>query len=345
MMFDSKKCKKILVMALIMGGILCLHYFTRPEMRYHHAVHRMLFYLPLILGSFWFGLKGALFVTGSVVLFWLLSLIKQFNGFSFSYEVFEQFLEIALYFVIGLILGFLVERKRKKHMNLLQAESLAAIERTVSEIAHDVKTPLIAIGGLVAQVSRNLHNDDPSRKKLDLVLQETDRLESIVKEMLDFNRPLDLQPAKTSLNDLIHESMGIVQEIARKAGVELMTDLDPSLPCVMLDGRRAKQLFLNLITNAVQASPHGENVLVRTRAGRNGVVLEVADRGCGIKEEYQEIVFKPFFSTKKGGTGLGLAIVKKIVEAHGGEISFQPNPEGGTIFIVRFPFERCQEKR
>src|SRR4030042_5270226 len=337
MIFDSKKCKKILIITLITGGILCLHYFTRPEMRYHHVVHRMLFYLPLILGSFWFRLKGALFVTGSVVLFWVLYLIKQVNGFSLSYEVFEQFSEIALYSVIGLVLGFLVERKRKEHMNLLQAESLAAIKKTASEIAHDVNTPLIAIGGLGAQVSRNLHNDDPSRKKLDLVLQETDRLESIVKEMLDFNRPLDLQPAKTSLNDLIHESMGIIQEKARKAGVELITDLDPSLSCVMLDGRRAKQLFLNMITNAVQASPLGENVLVRTRVGRNGVVLEVADRGCGIKEEYQEIIFKPFFSTKKGGTGVGLAIVKKIVEAHGGEISFQPNPKGGTIFVVRFP--------
>jgi two-component system sensor histidine kinase FlrB len=92
------------------------------------------------------------------------------------------------------------------------------------------------------------------------------------------------------------------------------------------------------MTNAVQASPPGEEVLVKTCLTGEGVVLDVIDHGCGIIEEHRESIFHPFISTKKGGTGLGLAIVKKIVEAHGGEVSFHPNTEKGVTFRVLLPF-------
>ena len=119
--------------------------------------------------------------------------------------------------------------------------------------------------------------------------------------------------------------------------MELKADLDVSLPSLGLDAPRVKQVLLNLIANAIQASPSGERVLVKTRVRSNVVVLEVSDRGSGIREEDQEIVFSPFFSTKRGGTGLGLAIVKKIVETHGGKVSFRSNPEMGVTFVVRLP--------
>ena len=332
---DHKKLRKILVIGLTIVALIGLHYFTPREMRYQHVVYRMFFYLPLVLGSFWFGLKGGLFVSGSVMVYYLLYLMEQWNGF--SYELFHKFLEMILYLVIAFIIGLLVERERKKHRALLRAESLAAVGRTVSEIAHDMKTPLIAIAGILTQVSKKLHNDDSVRRKLDLVIRETARLESMVKEMLDFGRPLELQFTKTNLNQLIQESTDMTKGIASEAGVQLETDLDPFLPPFMLDVHRVKQMLLNLITNAVQASPTGEHVLVKTRLARNALMLHVSDRGCGIKEQDQEIVFAPFFSTKRGGTGLGLAIVKKIVEAHGGDVFFRPNPERGVTFVVRLP--------
>lgn len=106
----------------------------------------------------------------------------------------------------------------------------------------------------------------------------------------------------------------------------------------MLETSRVKQVLLNLITNAIQASPDGEGVLVTTHIVNSGVSLTVSDRGCGISEENSESVFHPFFTTKKRGTGLGLGIVKNIVEAHGGEVFFCPNPEKGVTFSVVFPF-------
>lgn len=334
---NHNKWRRIWVVVLSIVAVIALHYFTPREMRYQHAVYRMFFYLPLVIGSFWFGLKGAVSVSGSVIVYYLLYLMEQWKGF--SYDFFHKLLEMILYLVIALILGSLVEKERKRHRALLQAETLAAVGRTVSEIAHDMKTPLIAIGGILTQVSKKLNNDGPERKKLDLVIKESSRLESMVKEMLDFARPLERQLTNSSLNQLIQESIDMTKEIASKAAVELTADLDPSLPPLMLNAPRVKQIVLNLITNAIQASPAGEHVLVKTYVGRKTVALHVSDHGHGIREEDQKIIFAPFFSTKGGGTGLGLAIVKKIVDAHGGDVSFYPNPERGVTFVVHLPFK------
>lgn len=158
-MADHKERTKGVVVALMIGGILCLHYFTLPHMRYHHAVYRMFFYLPLVLGSLWFGLKGALYVSVSVSVLYLPHLIKEWQGLSL--ENFHKLMEGTLYIVIAVILGLLVEKERNKHRALLRAESLVAVGKAVSEVAHDMKTPLMAIGGFAHQVSRKLGQGDP----------------------------------------------------------------------------------------------------------------------------------------------------------------------------------------
>lgn len=340
-MSSNKQSIQIFAIVVMIGVVIGLHYATPPEMRYQHAVYRMLFYLPLVIGSFWFGLKGALGVSGTVAGLYLLYLVGQWKGF--SYDVFDKLLEIIIYLGVALIVGSLVEKERRKHRALLRAESLATVGRTVSEVAHDMKTPLIAIGGLLTQVAKNLCVDDPDRKKLDLVIREATCLESMVSEMLTFGRPLELQLVNANLNEVVQESIDIAQPIAKKTGVELKADLDLSLPSLMIDTLKVKQVLLNLLVKAIQASPAGELVLVKTRSLKTGLALEVSDHGSGIKEADQETVFVPFFSTKRRGTGLGLAIVKKIVEAHQGEVFFRPNPEKGVIFALRLPLSKSEK--
>ena len=327
---------KIVVIIFMTGAILGLYYLTSYQMLYRHAFYRILFYVPLILGSFWFGLKGSIGVCTSVTLCLLPYEIIQWQGFSL--EDFHELLEVVLFIVIAFILGFLVERERKKHTALVRTESLAAIGKAVSEIAHDMKTPLMAMGGFASQIYRGLDIEDPNRKKLDVVIKETARLESMVKDMLDFGRHLEIQPKKTNLNELVMETVEVVQPMAQEAEVELKAELASSLPLFSFDGPRVKQVLLNLISNAIQASPAGEHVFVKTLLESHRVVLKVIDNGCGITEEHYESVFHPFFSTKETGAGLGLGIAKKIVEAHGGEVMFSPNQEKGVTFDVRFPF-------
>lgn len=230
-----------------------------------------------------------------------------------------------------------MEREKKADKARLEAEGLACIGRAVSEVAHDMKTPLVAIGGFTSQVARTLESDDPNRRKLGIVIQESARLESMVKEMLDFGGTLEIRFAAANLNEIALDCIEVMKAVAKEECVELESHFDSSVPVMPLDAPRTKQVILNLVTNAIQASPAGEKVTVRTRRGNHGVLLSVADSGCGIEEKQREAVFQPFFSTKKGGTGLGLPIVKKIVEAHGGDVSFRPNSQKGVTFTVRFP--------
>jgi signal transduction histidine kinase len=337
---DRQKFKwvKISVIGLMILIVLSLHYFTGDAYPRYHSFYRMLFYLPLVLSSFWFGLRGAVTVSVVVSALFLPYVLMQWQGF--SQRDFDRLLEGGLYVTVALILGFLVEKEKAEHRAKIESERLAAVGRAVSEIAHDMKSPLMAIGGFVSQVSRKLQLKDPNRKKLDLVVQETSRLESMVKEMLDFGRPLQLQTSVENLNSLAEECVELSLPVAENRGIKIKTEFDPLLTTQRLDKERVRQVIANLITNAIQASSPGGTVWIRTGKERKDAVLNVSDRGCGIREENRAKIFEPFFSTKKEGTGLGLAIVKKIVDAHGGNIFLYPNPEGGVTFSVRIPAEQ-----
>jgi two-component system, NtrC family, sensor histidine kinase HydH len=329
----------------LIGGLLVaislLHYLTATYMIEHHAVHRRLYYLPLVLGAFWYGIKGAVAVSVSAIALYLPFTLFHWQG---SWHDFDTILEGGLYVFIALTLGFLAERQQREHAAKIEAERFAAIGRAVSEIAHDMKSPLMAIGGFVSQVSRKLSGDEASLNKLQVVIQETARLEGMVKEMLDFGRPFELVPSQGSLNDLVEETVEVSKPIAGKAGVELRAEVDRSLPSLELDATRLRQVLMNLITNAIQSSLSGEEILVRTRRSKLEEIVEITDCGCGIPEGEREKIFQPFFTTKKEGTGLGLATAKRIVEAHGGRITFHPNKDKGTTFVVALPTRRPERR-
>jgi two-component system, NtrC family, sensor histidine kinase HydH len=242
----------------------------------------------------------------------------------------------VLFVIVGILLGFLVEKERAKHRALIDAERLASVGRTVSEIAHDMKTPLMAIGGFTNQVLRSLSPDDPKYRKLEIAVRQTARLEGLVRELLDFGRPLELNRSKFDFNELVRDALEVSRPLADQTTVNLKAELNASGPELMLDGPRVTQVLLNLISNAIQASRSGGEVRVQTKNGQRAVFLEVSDNGCGINAENKARIFQPFFSTKKEGTGLGLAISKKIIDAHGGKIGFYQNSPRGTTFKVSF---------
>jgi two-component system sensor histidine kinase HydH len=332
----GKRWFKAGILAFMIAAILYLHYFTLPTRAYYHAFYRTLFYLPLVLGAFWFGWKGAASVCVSVLLLFSPYVLMRWHGFTL--QEFDTMLEAVLFIVAAAILGFLVEREKKERAARLEVERLAAIGKAASEVAHEMKTPLMAIGGFTRQVSRAFKSEEPNRKKLEIVLKETARLESLVKDMLDFGKPLQIEPAQENLNKLLVEAVEMSLPMAKVARVSVEAHPEPSLPVALMDAPKIKQVILNLLSNAIQASPEGEKVTVYTSVEGNTVVLEVADSGSGIKEEDRERIFQPFFTTKKGGTGLGLAIVKKVLEAHGAKITFLVNQGGrGVTFRVSLP--------
>jgi signal transduction histidine kinase len=157
--------------------------------------------------------------------------------------------------------------------------------------------------------------------------------------MLDYSHPMQLRVQAQSLNDLVGEVVAMCSASVREAEVELVQEADPKMDSPPLDGARMKQVILNLVQNAIQASPKGGKVWVITRKYLKHVEVEVADQGQGIPSENWDKLFFPFFTTKRGGTGLGLAISHKIVEAHGGVLELIKSNENGTIFRVQLPLE------
>jgi two-component system sensor histidine kinase HydH len=326
---------RILIIAVLIAAIMALHYLTLPQLVYHHAAYRILFYFPLVLGSFWFGLKGGLLVSATIILVYLPHMRDQWQGFSL--EDFHNILEGVLLVSVGVVLGLLAERERRAQKVHAENQSFVAVGKAVSEIAHDMKAPLMCIGGFAEQVARTLGYENPSRKKLDIVIAQTARLEEMIRDMLEMGKDSTLKPSDSDLNDIVLEAVAMSQPMAAKAGVLLGNDLESLLPHLMIDRERVKRVVYNLLTNAIQACIPGESVMVRTARRKRRVTLEIIDSGCGVKQDQRKALFTPFFSTKTGGTGLGLAIARRIIDAHGGRIFFKPNSAKGSTFSVEFP--------
>ena len=225
---------------------------------------------------------------------------------------------------------------RKAERDLREAESLAAMGRALSAVAHDIKTPLIAIGGFSRMVHGHLDEANPDRSKLEIVINEVHRLETSLKQILDFSRPLQLDKSLQDLNGVIVESLVMIEDAARERELSIETHF-ADIPLVSFDPMRMKQVVMNLVMNAIQASPPGKIVSITTHLKGKRLLIDVTDCGCGIPVQKRHEIFAPFVSTKKEGTGLGLAISKKIIEAHRGGIEILDNVEQGVTIRISFP--------
>jgi two-component system, NtrC family, sensor histidine kinase HydH len=326
---------RVILIVAIVGLITFLHYNTELARHKYHILYQGLFFLPVMLSGFWFGLRGALTTSLSITLLLIPFVIIHWEHFS-SVD-FNNIVEMVLYNMVGAILGVLRDRDLVKQKWLRETESLAAIGKTVSSLAHDMKTPLVAIGGFARLVQNNIDHDHPSYEKLGIVLKETERLENMVKDMLDFSRPLELHLSEEGIDLIVCESLTIVGIMAEKKRVRLESRIPEGSLRAVIDNMRMKQVLINLAANAVQASPEGETVTVCAYCRAKKLVVDVSDRGCGIPLDKRQAVFGDFFTTKEDGTGLGLPIAKKIVEAHGGRLEIIDNQDRGLTFRVTLP--------
>jgi two-component system sensor histidine kinase HydH len=328
---------KIAIVASLVGGITLAHYLTEWRVHHFHIFYQGLYFLPVVLSGFWFGLRGALGTSLSISMLYLPFTVINWNNF--SADDFNSVIEMVLYNVFALILGKLRDREMVARGHLWQSERLAAVGKAVSCLAHDLKTPLVAIGGLSRLVRKNIENNDSSfKEKLDIIVKEVSRLEKMVNEMLDFSRPLELHPTKGDIDNVVNESLLIISDLAQAKKVKVQNLSSQDLSLMFFDSDRMKQAFINLLTNAIEASPEKGTVSIYCYPKRKNLIVDVKDQGVGIPSERKEEIFSPFFTTKSGGTGLGLAIVKKIVEAHGGYLEILENLGKGVTFRVTIPF-------
>jgi len=225
---------------------------------------------------------------------------------------------------------------RELEQEVITSEKFAALGRLSAGVAHEIRNPLNSIKGFIQYFQKKLALEPEDYRYTDLMLTEVDRLNRVISKLLAYSKPREPRLTIRSAEEIVDHCVRVVEREARESGVEIIVEpSDPDLPLVMVDSDQMTQVFLNILINAIEATPSGEKVsiaLVGTHNGRLQVVT--SDKGAGIPRENIDKLFDPFFSTKKKGTGLGLAIVKSIIEGHGGDIDVESEPGNGTKFIV-----------
>jgi two-component system sensor histidine kinase HydH len=219
---------------------------------------------------------------------------------------------------------------------LVRSERFAAIGEAAAYVSHEIKNPLIVIGGLARQVE-NKENEPSLKEKLHIIQSEVQRLENFLGDLRDFTRPATPVMQQININEVIHEVDTLMKEEAKNRGVNLVEQLDPHLPPLQADPNQMKQVLLNLVKNALEALDSGGQVILTSGAEDNQVWFSIQDTGGGMPPEVLEKIFNPFFTTKKKGTGLGLAVIHKIVSDHHGTVTVQSLPDQGTTFRVELP--------
>jgi hypothetical protein len=229
------------------------------------------------------------------------------------------------------------KRLKELQMQLVRAERLAALGEMSAVVAHEIRNPLNSISGLTQLLQGKV--DDSNKKYLTLILQEVDRLNRVVGEILEFSRKPTLKLTRTDLNKLIEGVILLLKTDLEKKDISIETNLS-KLKELFVDEAQIKQVLLNLIQNSIQATEEGEGkIVVSTSLGEGMIKVEVRDNGCGIPEENLKKLFEPFFTTKMYGTGLGLPITKRIIEDHGGTIEVESKVGEGTTMKVFLPIK------
>lgn len=226
-----------------------------------------------------------------------------------------------------------------------QNERLAAVGRMAAGVAHEVRNPLSSVKGLALLLKDKFADTSRESEMATLLVREVERMNRTISELLSFARPATLDLAPVGLDELLRQSVRLIEADAASDAIVTTIDIEEGLPPVMADRDRLNQVIINIMLNAVQSMEQGGELRVGCRAVAGGDVIEVtiADTGCGMDRETLEQVFYPYFTTRKGGTGIGLAISQKIISDHGGTIRMESTPGQGTVVTIELPLDSGEE--
>ncbi|MBN1419265.1 MAG: response regulator [Planctomycetes bacterium] len=249
----------------------------------------------------------------------------------FAYEAALALSNASLYAQLAAKVRELEETQGK----LLRAERHAAFGRIASQMAHEIRNPLVSIGGYARRIRRDAPGEVAEYARI--VADEVMRLERILANLLDFTSPAPPRKERTALADVAEGTLRVLARELESANVRVVRAFDPSVPQIDIDPVHLKQILSNLIQNAVQAMPDGGTLTLRTGRENGSVLIAVEDTGVGIPEADLESVFDPFWSSHTGGTGLGLAVSQKLARDNGGDLAIASEEGQGTTCRILFP--------
>lgn len=257
------------------------------------------------------------------------------DGEEIPVELNLSFLEMGSSVTITAIIRDISDRKRLEK-KLLQSERLAAVGEAVAHVVHELKNPLMIIGGFTSQI-RNTLEDNRFIPKMDMILEEVARLERLVGTLGDFTKEYVLIRRSADVNSVLRDVIRIMAAAYPSERCTFIDNLAPDLDEIVCDPDKLKQVFINVISNGIEAMGGTGTISITSEPTPNGVEIKISDEGRGIPEKDIHNIFEPFFTTRERGSGLGLSISYKIIQAHGGEISAVNRPVKGASFIIRLP--------
>jgi two-component system sensor histidine kinase HydH len=244
----------------------------------------------------------------------------------------------------GTFLGHVLLLKDLREVYALRKEiqrnqRLASVGRLAAGVAHEIRNPLSSIKGFATYFKERYHNKPDDQQIANIMIQEVDRLNQVIGQLLDFARPVKISKKNVDLASLIENSIKLVERQAEEKSIEIQTGISDNIRTAFLDPDRVNQVLLNLYLNSLDAMENSGRLSVDVFAGEqtSELAIKVSDTGYGINHEDLAHIFDPYFTTKSTGTGLGLAIAHNIIEAHGGRIAVESNPGQGTAITVYLP--------
>lgn len=332
-----------------------LHYTTGETHHWMHDIFRRMYYIPIVLGAFVFGLRGALAVSVLASLIYLPHAFTQIFEHDPAHTL-EKVLEILLYNIIALITGILanqqyhmarrledaLEDKEIMSQELIRSGRLQALGELTAGLAHEIKNPLASLKGSAEIIADEILETSPRRKMVEIHMKELDHLNELLDRFLNFARPRSFEVRSINICDIIGKTITLTSSQAARRNIQINWQRPEKELILHGDGEKISQVIINLILNAIQASyEHGRIEVVchlESKGRRRFICVEIMDNGTGIPADQQEKIFNPFFTTKETGTGLGLSIASRIVDEHNGFINVENNTGGGTTFKVYLKF-------
>jgi two-component system sensor histidine kinase HydH len=350
----------------IMSGLIALMAVTLavftwmapPHIKVLHNILHHLNILPFMLAGLMFGWKGAARTVFLVTLLQIPSITRHWHSAPLAQE---QIVELSTFGATGLFAGFVANRERLQRRRveatqseleraytelqenieqLRKHERLSAAGVLSASLAHEIRNPLASISGAAGILSRGNASAESRGECLTILNKESQRLNRLLTNFLDFARPRLPRFQFADPVAIVQSTLLLAQYTAESFGVTLRMDAASDLREVQCDPEQIKQVLLNLMLNAVQASDHGDMVVVHVSGSSEWLSIEVCDEGRGIPQEELESIFAPFSTTKENGTGLGLAVASNIVGQHGGRLTGIPNANRGMTFCLLLPWER-----
>lgn len=270
----------------------------------------------------------------------VVNLGKKENSEVYSYREIEMLKALANQASVAIENARLYDMLRKSKIRMRRADKLASLGTLTAGLAHEIRNPLVSIKTFLQLLPERFDDSEFRSNFLNLTIEEVERICRLLSELLEFARPSEPILGETDINDVLEKVIMLAENEGLKKNLVIHKQYFNGLPNVMTDKEQMKQVFLNIILNAVQASYENGEIFIETRlldGEKKFVQIEIKDTGKGISEKDIENIFTPFFTTKDGGTGLGLSISHQIVQEHKGTIDVRSKEGNGSSFVISLP--------